>query len=230
MAHDGDIRTSEGVQALISRLRDEGVQAGREEAERLVAQAREEAARILDAARSEAQALRCGAKADAAREREAAIAALRLAERDTVLELRQAIAHHFERHVKRLVSRAMLDPELVRSLVLVLAGHAASEFLEGREIDVLLARTLLLGEAPEGDAARAQTGARVRELILGIASGMLREGVEVVPVDGPGGGVRVRLRGEDAELDLSDAAVGELLARHLLPRFRDLLSGAEGAG
>jgi len=230
MADKSDTRTSEGVQALISRLRDEGVQAGREEAERLLSDARDEAARILDAARNEAETLRSRATADAAREREAAIAALRLAERDTVLELRQGIAHHFERHVKRLVSRAMLDEDLVRSLVLVLAGRAASEFLEGREADVLVARALFLGETPDDDHARRQADARVRDFILGITGEMLREGVELMPADELSGGVRVRLRGEDAELDLSDEAVAELLARHLLPRFQALISGAEGAG
>ena len=67
MADDGNTRTSEGVQALISRLRDEGVQSGREEAERLVTQAREEAARIVEAARAEAETLRSRATSDAAR-------------------------------------------------------------------------------------------------------------------------------------------------------------------
>ena len=230
MADDGNTRTSEGVQALISRLRDEGVQSGREEAERLVTQAREEAARIVEAARAEAETLRSRATSDAAREREAAIAALRLAERDTVLELRQGIAHHFERHVKRLVSRAMLDEGLVRSLVLVLAGHAAHEFLEGREADVLVARALFLGEQPDDPALREQADARVRDFILGITGEMLREGVDLMPADELSGGVRVRLRGDDAELDLSDEAVAELLNRHLLPRFQALLSGAEDAG
>jgi len=230
MADKSDTRTSEGVQALISRLRDEGVQAGREEAERLLAAAREEAAHLVESARNEAENLRSRAKADAAREREAAIAALRLAERDTVLELREGIAHHFERHVKRLVSKAMLDEELVRSLVLVLAGQAASDFLTGREADVLVARSLFLGETPQDPRAREQADARVREFILGIAGEMLREGVELMPADELSGGVRVRLRGEDAELDLSDEAVAELLVRHLLPRFQALLSGAEGAG
>ena len=195
MADDGNTRTSEGVQALISRLRDEGVQSGREEAERLVTQAREEAARIVEAARAEAETLRSRATSDAAREREAAIAALRLAERDTVLELRQGIAH-----------------------------------LEGREADVLVARALFLGEQPDDPALREQADARVRDFILGITGEMLREGVDLMPADELSGGVRVRLRGDDAELDLSDEAVAELLNRHLLPRFQALLSGAEDAG
>jgi V/A-type H+-transporting ATPase subunit E len=38
-------------------------------------------------------------------------------------------------------------------------------------------------------------------------------------------GMRVQIAGEDVEIDLSDAAVSDLLAQHLLPRFRDLLEG-----
>ena len=228
--NDDSTRTSAGVQALIGRLRDEGVQAGRAEAERLLADARREAKRLLDEARAEADAVLSRARTEASREREAAVAALRLAERDTVLELRQGIAHHFERHVRRLVSRALLDEELVRSLLLVLAGQAASDFLAGREADVRVARALFLGEAPHDPAAAAEADARLRDFILGVTGQMLREGMELVPADDLGAGVQVRLRNEHAELDLSDEAVSALLVRHLLPRFQALLSGAEDAG
>ena len=58
MAKVATSKTSSGVQDLISRLRDEGVQAGNQEAERLLAEARHEAAEVLQQARSEATRLR----------------------------------------------------------------------------------------------------------------------------------------------------------------------------
>ena len=42
--------TSSGVQDLISRIRDEGVQAGKQEAEQLLANAQQQAARIVEEA------------------------------------------------------------------------------------------------------------------------------------------------------------------------------------
>ena len=53
--------------------------------------------------------------------------ALKLAARDAVLELRDGVSRHFEQHVKRLVSQVTTDEDFVRSVVLVLAGHAASK-------------------------------------------------------------------------------------------------------
>ena len=56
---------------------------------------------------------------------------------------------------------------------------------------------------------------------------MLRDGVELIPATEVNGGARVRAKGEDAEVDLSDAAVSELLIRHMTPRFRAILEGSE---
>ena len=75
---DEAIKTSSGVQALISRLRDEGVQAGQAEAERILAQAREQAARLVAEAEAQAQELLERAARQNATDREAAIEALKL--------------------------------------------------------------------------------------------------------------------------------------------------------
>ena len=97
-------KTSSGVQDLIDRLRDQGVGAGRSEADRIVAEAREQAAQILAEARREADTLREQTRSDIEKEREAAQQALRLAARDTVLELLDGVARHFEQHVRRLLA------------------------------------------------------------------------------------------------------------------------------
>ena len=49
-----DVPLSSGVDALIAKLRDEGVTAGRAEAEAIVADAKAEAERILSKAKTEA--------------------------------------------------------------------------------------------------------------------------------------------------------------------------------
>ena len=50
-----------GVQELITRLRDQGVQAGKQEADRLVGEAREQADRMVAQAREETDRLRAKA-------------------------------------------------------------------------------------------------------------------------------------------------------------------------
>ena len=76
-----------GVQELISRIRDDGVQAGKEEAERLVVQARREAARLLADAQAQADEMRQKASAEIESVKHAALEALKLAARDSELQL-----------------------------------------------------------------------------------------------------------------------------------------------
>lgn len=226
MAKVATSKTSSGVQDLISRLRDEGVQAGNQEAERLLAEARHEAAEVLQQARSEATRLREQTRMEIEKDRESATHALKLASRDTVLELRDAVSRHFEQHVKRLVSQVSIDEELVKSMILVLAGHAASEFVRDRDAEILVAH-LMFGANEDNEVANANAEQRAHKLVLGITGNMLREGVELIPDTDISGGARVRVKGEDAEIDLSDEAVTELLMKHLLPRFQVILSGEQ---
>jgi V/A-type H+-transporting ATPase subunit E len=63
--------------------------------------------------------------------------------------------------------------------------------------------------------------------VLGISGELLREGVDLKPAESVGGGIRIRLVGEDLEIDLSDKAISELLLQTMLPRYRAIVSGAE---
>ena len=214
-------KTSSGVQELIDRIRDQGVQAAREEADRLLRNARKQATEIVAQAKAEAEAAQAKARADMEAYRAASLDALRLAARDTVLDLKARVMSRFEEFVKRLVVSATRDKELVRSIVLVLAGHAAEEFIKDKEIEVRISNSLLEGQTgpvfkKEGKLA-----------ILGLSSDMLREGLELVSDSDIEGGARVRLVQDKLEIDLSDRAVARMISQRLLPRFRAILEGTE---
>lgn len=214
-------QTSSGVQELIDRIRTTGVQAAQEEADRLLRHARQQAAEIVAQANAEVEATQAKARAEMDAYRLAAMEALRLAARDTVLDLKARVMSRFEEFVKRLATSATRDKELVRSIVLVLAGHAAEEFIKDKEIEVRISSSLLAGQTEpvfkeEGKLA-----------ILGLSSDMLREGMELVPDSDIEGGARVRLVHDKLEIDLSDRAVTQLIAQRLLPRFKAILEGAD---
>ncbi len=210
-----------GVQDLIDRIREEGVRAAREEAERIVKEAERRAAALVAEARREAEALRAQAHEDIQAEKAAAEEALKLSARDTILHLEAQVIHAFERFVRRLVSKASCDECFIRDLVLVLAGKAVEEFIHDRQIQIFVSEALLTGGS---DERMSEIGKRT---ILSLASDMLREGVELIPADDIHGGVRVRLVEDRMEIDLSDEAVARLLNERLLPRFRNLLEGIE---
>lgn len=214
-------KTPSGVQNLIDRIRDQGVQAAQEEADRLLREARQRATEIVAQAKAEADATQEKTRAEIEAYRAASNDALRLAARDTVLQLKAGVISRFEEFVKRLVTSATRDKELIRNIVLVLAGHAADEFIKDKDIQVRISRSLLEDQADpvlmkEGNLA-----------ILGLSSDMLREGLELLPNQDVEGGARVRLVQDKLEIDLSDRAVARMIAQKLIPRFKAIMEGAE---
>lgn len=217
-------QTATGVEDLIARIRDEGVQASHKEADRILREAREQAAAMVAEARTQADGLRRETAQWVESERQAADEALKLAARDATMELRDRIVKGFERYVERLVSTAMVEEDLVRPLVLVLAGHAAEDFVADHDVQIALSAALF-GTADE--RTEAELDAREKNFVLGISSEMLREGIELVPADDITAGARVRLVGANLELDLTHQAVSRLLLRYLLPRFVAIAQGGE---
>jgi V/A-type H+-transporting ATPase subunit E len=214
-------KTPSGVQNLIDRIRDQGVQAAQEEADRLLREARQRATEIVAQANAEADATQEKTRAEIEAYRAASIEALRLAARDTVLQLKAGVISRFEEFVRRLVTSATRDKELIRSIVLVLAGHAADEFIKDKEIQVRISSSLLEDQADPVLMEEANLA------ILGLSSDMLREGLELVSDRDVEGGARVRLVRDKLEIDLSDRAVARMIAQHLIPRFKAVMEGAE---
>jgi V/A-type H+-transporting ATPase subunit E len=214
-------QTSSGVHELISRIRDEGVQAGKQEAEKILQKARAEAAKILTDAEAESQALRERTQADMEAYRAATLESLKLSARDTVLQLKSRVASAFEVFVSRLVTSATRDEELIKAIVLVLAGHAADEFIKDKEIQIFISDALLSGKA---DPKLRERG---KQAILALSSDMLREGIELIPSSEEKGGARVRLVKDKVEIDLSEKAIARMLYEQILPRFRAIVEGIE---
>jgi V/A-type H+-transporting ATPase subunit E len=214
-------KTENSVQNLIDRIRDQGVLAAKAESERIGREAEAKAAKLLADAKAEAARMREEAAKDIEAEKIACLEALRLSTRDAVLQLKSQLSSSFEVFVKRLVTSATRDEELIKALVLVLAGRAVDEVIRDRDIHILVSKAILTGTP---DEELREHGKRI---ILALSSDMLREGVELIPSDGVNGGARVRLVEEQLEIDLTDEAITRLLKQTMLPRFRRILEGAE---
>ncbi|WP_164101026.1 hypothetical protein [Candidatus Laterigemmans baculatus] len=216
---DGKERTS-GVQELIDRIRSEGVAQGRGEAETLVAAAREEAVRILDEAKREAEQIRSTARVEADRLRSQTEEALRLAARDAVLALQEALRADFVSKVRRLVSHTMQDRSFLQRLILEIAHRSVPQ--DESPMTVLLPANLMTYEELKQNPQDLSENSLSR-FVLELASEVLREGLTFIPADDQQPGIRVQLQGEDVEIDLTDEAVSNLLIEYLAPRFRALM-------
>lgn len=218
---------SSGVQALIERLRAEGVAAGQAEAEKIEARAREQAAEILAEARRQAERIVTGATREAEALRTGGEDSLKIAMRDTVLQLKAELTQRFNAQVRRLIALAMKKEEFLERLILEVAGRGREEAgLEpGEPAEVILPRELVGLEDLRRNPLELREGS-LSHFVLAVASDVLQEGVTFsVDEDETRSGIRIFLRGKDVEIDLTDAKVAEHLLAHLQPRFRAILEG-----
>jgi V/A-type H+-transporting ATPase subunit E len=219
-------KMASGVQELIDRIRGQGVQAARDEGERVLKEARQEAAETKAKAQADAKAMLESARAQIASEKAAGAEAIRNAARDSLLELRGEVRKAFEVHVRRLVSHEAKDTGFVRSLVLVLAGQAAEKHLTDKDAIIFVSSAI----AGEGETAASSEAIqkKVNHAVLVAAGEMLREGVQLLPDDSIKGGARVQLVGENLEIDMTDEALSRMLVKNLLPRYRAIVQKEEG--
>ncbi len=189
----------ENLDALLTKIRTEGIDAAQAEAEAILTKAREEAARIVAEAKTAALATAEEAKREAARHAQGAEATVRQAARDVLIKLGQDIEDLFVRTLGGAVDEALKPDKLIEDLV-----RAAVETYIGK-----------------GDAAELV----VPESLLPAVRKLMAARKEVTVVTDPlmGTGFRVRLSGGRVEHDFSGAAVTETLASHLRPRLAALL-------
>lgn len=219
-----DSKVAFGVEALIERLRNEGVGRGRAEAEKIVKDARGEAQTILSKAQAQADQIVSRARTDAATVEKASRQALEVAARDTVLDLKNSLSERAARELKQLVGEEVQRQEILEKLILEVAGQARDETVGAGAVEVLLPEKVVTLEDIAKDPAHLQAGPLGRFAGL-VARNMLREGVSLSSSPNVKAGIKVRLTGKGIDLDLSDKAIADILLQHLQPRFRALLEG-----
>lgn len=216
---------ADGVKSLIDRLRGEGVAAGRAEAETIVAEARRQAADIVARAEAKAEELVGNAKNEADSLRSAGHAALEVAARDAVLQLRAQLSARLSDEVRRLMSEALRDEDLLRAMILEVAGRTRRDArLDDHErLQIVLPESVIGIEDLRRKPEELEEGT-LTHFVVATAGEMLRQGVEFTSAPGFDG-IKLRLVGSEVEIDLSDRAIAGIVLQHLQPRFRAVMEG-----
>ncbi len=215
-----------GVKELIARLRDEGVKAGKKEADRLIQEAWKEAQQVMKEARTEARELREQSHKEIEAERTAAKEAIHMAFRDTELKVKSELKSAFEQHVRRLVTAELEDKDVLKGLILQIAGRVAPIIEPDQAMEISISKKWSEAQG-ESDAFTQEGKDYLGKAILGITRDMLREGVDLVSAEEQEVGLHVKLVGKDVEIDLSDKVLSDLLLKFLTPRYRAIVAGAE---
>ncbi len=219
-------RISSGVEQLIERLKNEGIAAGQEKAEKIVSDAQKRAEWIVKEAELEAERLLKQVRQQSNEFRQAGEDALKLAARDTVIKLRDTLLNSFDQEVARIINEKMTDMELLEQIILSFAATVREKTAmdDSQDILIRLPENVSGVEELKQNPEELQKGA-LSSLARAIASGMLRKGVRLEIDPELQGGIFIRLENEKIEIDFSDQAVANILLAHLQPRFRALLQG-----
>jgi V/A-type H+-transporting ATPase subunit E len=196
------------LQELLGRIKRDGVDAARLEAERLLAEAQTQKKATLQAAEREAAAIVEGARADAKRAEESGKAALTQASRDLLLAFRDRLQALLQKVVRADTAAVYGAEVLAEALPAVLKALAAGG---AEDLAVLLPPAVL-----------KKLEARFASLL----AAELKGGLELKPSDDVAVGVRISEKGGAAYYDFSGEAVAELLSRYLNARLAETLRDA----
>lgn len=216
-----------GVEALIERLRQQGVESGRAEAERIEREARRHAAEIEQAAEAKAKRILDEAVAKADSIKNGGKDALKVAMRDTVLLLRTQMQEAVSDQVRRLITAEMDKPEFLRQLIRDIAGQVRERagVDQGEKITIYVPRKLVEIEELRHNPLQLHEGG-LTHFVLSVAGETFKKGITIGVSDDPDlTGIRVYLAEKKVTIDFTDASVAELLLAHLQPRFRAVLEG-----
>ena len=222
----GTPEPSSGVDALIAKLREQGVAAGRSEGDRIVAEAKAKAKRIVEKANEEAKAHLDASRKEAAAYQSAGEAAIKTAMRDTLLDMKSQLMQRFSSDVKRLIARELGDEALLRQIILEVAGRAREgvDAAGTEELELVLPAQVVGLEELRHNPDELHKG-KLTHFVLGLSEDLLREGVTFSASEDVESGVRIHMEDKDITLELTDEGIASLLLQHLQPRFRAILEG-----
>ena len=210
-----------GVQQLIDRLSQEGVAKGQRQAADIVKDAEKKADQILEAAREDANAILAQARKDADQFQQAGEEALRLAARDAVRDFGARIHEGLRSRLQELVQHQLKQPSVIGSMILEIARQATAEVGE-EALELLIPPEVVTEDEARRRIEEGEPDA-LMDFIRGLIGEDLRDGFTVHLGNQDQSGLTVRVTDENVEIDLTDRAITELLAQHLLPRFRAVM-------
>ncbi|MGQ7241932.1 hypothetical protein ACUN9V_00550 [Salinicola sp. V024] len=213
---------SHGIQALLDSLREQGIDAGRQEATRLVEEAQLHADWVLAQAQEAAEQIKQQAEDEAHRLRQSGHQALTLAYRDLCLTAKDTFSHQFSAELEKLVGETLGDPDILARLMLEVARR--SPLPAEVQGEALLPMEVIGVEELRQNPQALHEGA-LSTLLAQVARQMLEQGITLRADREVEAGVRFLLDQGRIHVDLTDKSIATLLLRHLQPRFRALLEG-----
>lgn len=194
------------IATFARQLREDGVEAGKKEAEQIRNEARAEADRIIEEAKLAAEKFLQDARNELARKKARFEAELQLVARDLMLELKLQVETVATALLKDRVAGAFASEEIIREAILAVLKYQGS----GREWELALGPTVgkALAELAAGELFGNHAGT------VRLTNGFEKAGFELRGVDG----LEV--------IEVSDESTAEAFRRLLSPELKKILDAA----
>ena len=199
------------LQELTRKLYDEGLEKGRADADKLVADAKAEAARLVAEAKAEAEAIVKAAEAKAEDLRKNSMAEISLAGKQAVAKLKEQVAEMIiAKSTVEGVKAANLDAEFVKKMLIEVAHNWNGASSDNVSLSAML---------PE--AAKAELDAAIEKS----AKELLAAGVEVGYSKNVKSGFKVGAKNGGYYISFSDEDFNALLGEYLRDKVAALIFG-----
>ncbi len=203
---------ADSIESFVSKLQDEGVEAGKKEAEKIRAEARDEADRIVTEAQEKAEKICQDAERDAEDTRQRGRTDLQLAARDTVLRLRETLERALETVLVHGTETSLGDVEFLKGLIHDVVMQYAQADQKG-ETSVKIRVS---------DEAKDQLTEWCRQQLAPQA----QEAGAAADIQGALAEAGFEYQVRDANVEVTQASVVETLQDLVSPRLRDMLAKA----
>ena len=189
---------------LVEEIKNDGVEKGRIEAEKIIDDAKKEAATIIAKAKREAESTVAAAKNEADSIKKMTQSSARQAGVSLVASLKQSIDNMLSQAFKAIVKNSMQNDELVKKMLLSFAGRLSP----GSDVEITLS------SAVDVDAL---TKAVLSEVRKDISQGI---SLKAAPNFS---GISVQLKGDSVKYELTDSLLKEMIFPFLSERAQSLL-------
>jgi len=204
---------AETIESFVEKLQKEGIETGKAEAERIIAEARSQAEKIIAEARTQADAIINDARAQAQRDLKRGKDELELACRDTILHLRETINKIIKAILEQAIDEKLHDDKFLEDLIREVVTQYAKQDAEGtRSIEIKLNDETL--QAILSRTTGQMTSANQTKGSMNLKGGLKSAGFEYESGEG--------------KVEVTADSITEVLMEMISPRLREVIAKAAG--
>jgi len=197
------------VKKICEALKKETLEPAKHEAEELIASAKRQADEILADAKDQAEKMVEHARLEIEKQRGIFQASLAQACRQTLESLKEKIEDKlFKPELRKLIAKSVQDPKVLAQMITAVIKAIEKE---GIEVDLSVYIPSAVPAKEVNQLLAAEIIQRLKE------KGVLLSSI--------GGGIEVKMVQDNITIDLSDAALKEIVASYIRKDFRELIFG-----